>query len=201
MTKKLIILNGPPGCGKDTLANYLSGDGVFCHIKFASELKVMTHRLYGVSDPQAIYQFENVKDVPNEKFYGLTPRQAYIAISEQYIKPVHGKGFFGDRLLEEIEAVPADLFIASDGGLIEELTPVAEKLGGENILVVKIYRAGCDFSNDSRGHYPDDELAKLSVDSSYLINEGLQDFFSNGQELIDQWLGVYEEDDGCPYQD
>ena len=190
MTKKLVILNGPPGCGKDALAK----DGFF-HVKFASELKIMTHRLYGVLNPEDIFQFESTKDIPNHQyFYGLTPRQAYIAVSEQYVKPVHGMSFFGDRLADLIEQVSATKIIASDGGLIEELIPVAERLGGKNILVVKIYRPGFDFEGDSRSYYPKEALDDLSVFAVDLFNKSsLQSFLARGEELISLWLGDYEQ--------
>jgi hypothetical protein len=191
MTKKLIILNGPPQCGKDTLAEHIFVEFGACHVKFADGLKRMTHRLYNAPYGEDIAQFEHCKDEPSPLFYGLTPRQAYIAVSEQYVKPVHGMDFFGKRLLEKIDLINKEIFIASDGGLIEELIPVAEKLGGENILVVKIYRPMCDFNGDSRGYYPDSVLRKLSISRTVLGNTGtVEGFLRQGGNKISLWLEV-----------
>lgn len=189
MNKKLIVLNGPPRCGKDTLADFLADEWGMAHLKFAGRLKQMTHGLYGVPMPAAINQFESCKDEPNPSFFGLTPRQAYIAVSEAYIKPVHGKDFFGKRLLEKINQIPKNLFVASDGGLIEELIPVVEGLGGENVLVLKISRPGCNFEGDSRSYYPTSTLKELSIDHQDLLNDGsLQEFLDGGREEIEKWL-------------
>ena len=189
MIKKLIVLNGPPRCGKDTLADFLADEFQASHLKFAGRLKQMTHGLYGVPMPAAINQFESCKDKPNPSFFGLTPRQAYIAVSETYIKPVHGKSFFGDRLLEKINQIPKPLFVASDGGLIEELIPVVEGLGSSNILILMITRPGCSFDGDSRSYYPASVLQELGVEYEGLLNNGiLQGFLDNGQLLSQYWL-------------
>ena len=191
MDKKLIVLNGPPSCGKDTLAYYLTIKTGMVHVKFAAELKFITHRLYGIPNPEDIYQFEDCKDVPNSAFYGLTPRQAYIEVSERYIKPVHGMGFFGDRLLETIEELPNKVFVASDGGLIEELIPVVEGLGSRNVLVLQMHRSGCDFESkgDSRSFYPISQLDELRVVSRQIQNDTTLDIlFVKGERVISNWL-------------
>jgi len=189
MSKKLIVLNGPPRCGKDTLANCLADVFDMSHVKFAGILKHMTHRLYGVNDPDDIEQFDYCKDAPFPVFYGLTPRQAYIGVSEIYIKPTHGIDFFGKRLLERINQIPKKLFVARDGGLIEELIPVVEGLGGENVLVVMITRPGCNFDGDSRSYYPASVLLELGVEYEGLPNnKSLQEFLDNGSLLVQSWL-------------
>lgn len=191
---KLIILNGPPGCGKDTLANHYEKVMInIQHIKFAESLKVMTHRLYNVPNPEYYEQFQQCKDEPNYKyFYGLTPRQAYIAVSEQYVKKVHTPDFFGVKLVEKINTVQQtygiETFVSSDGGLEEELLPVVKECGGRNILVVKILREGCGFDNDSRSYYSDDFLSKLEIESTQLINDNLNDFLNSGILTLKEFL-------------
>lgn len=189
MDKKLIVLNGPPRCGKDTLARYLAHEENLAHIKFASKLKIMAHCLYGIPNPEDIYQFEDCKDEPNPAFYGLTPRQAYIEVSERYIKPVHGMSFFGDRLLETIEGLPNKIFVASDGGLIEELSPVANGLGTGNVLVIKISRPTCNFIEDSRSYYPDFTLNEMGMLVLNIYNNwDLSLFLQTGTLLVKEWM-------------
>jgi hypothetical protein len=192
---KLIILNGPPGCGKDSLANHYGriSLGLVKHIKFAESLKVMTHRLYNVPNPEDYMQFESIKDEPDyEYFYGLTPRQAYIALSETYIKPTHGKEFFGVQLVQKMaqckKKAPIQAFSSSDGGLEEELIPVLAYCGASNILVVKIERPGYTFKNDSRSYYSDEFLSKLGVKSTSLTNKDLKGFLSTGTEILRDFI-------------
>lgn len=130
----------------------------------------MTHRLYGVDDPKNIYQFEDCKDTPHPAFYGLTPRQAYIAVSETYVKPTHGKDFFGVALVNLINKINLEYFALSDGGLAEELVPLAEAYGGSNILVLQILRDGYTFEGDSRSYYKKGFLEKLGVKSAQVKN-------------------------------
>ncbi len=186
---KLIVLNGPPRCGKDTLAkNYERATlKLVRHVKFARQLKVMTHRLYGVPNPEDYEQFDETKDEPNfEYFYGLTPRQAYIGVSETYIKPTHGLSFFGIKLVELMktfqEQAIVQCFVSSDGGLEEELLPVVEHCGAKNILVVKITREGYTFKGkgDSRHYYSEEFLSKLGVESKQLVNDDIKSFTDSG---------------------
>ena len=139
--KKIIILNGPPQCGKDTLANFLfSMFENVVHVKFANELKTMTHRLYN-TDSQQADAYEALKQVLSEDFHGLTPRQSYINVSESYVKKFHGKDFFGKQLCRTIDSLPKNentIFIVSDGGFIEEVIPLVTTYGSDKIAVIKI---------------------------------------------------------------
>ena len=143
---KIVILNGPPRSGKDTIADNLRE---FYTLKFAGTLKQMTHALYGMPDIPSDF-FEEVKDIPNKAFYDLTPRQAYINVSEQYIKPVHGLSFFGDRLVEKIRVMGLSHYVISDGGFYEEVIPLVKEFGADNTYLFHIKRPGFDFSEDSR---------------------------------------------------
>lgn len=151
MTKQIIILNGPPGSGKDFTADILKTELNSTTVKFAQYLKEAAHRLIGY--PQWNHAHcESFKDVPQEMMFGLSPRQLYISLSEQFYKPVFGSSFFGDRLIEHVLTHNNNLFTVSDGGFEEEVAPLITHLSTKNILLVHIYREGCSFINDSR-HY------------------------------------------------
>jgi len=113
---KILLLNGPPGSGKDHAARVIR-DRYFGRVaitKFAKVLKERTHALYGLGEtdpvegtfkPYAHDEYENVKDTPLDEFLGLTPRQAYIGVSERYFKPMHGEQVFGKLLEPELRAL------------------------------------------------------------------------------------------------
>ena len=74
--KKVILLNGCPGCGKDYAADYITNKfDQAKKDKFARVLKERTHALYGYDWRPHDY-YEKVKEIPTEDFFGLTPRQA-----------------------------------------------------------------------------------------------------------------------------
>jgi len=181
MTIKILVLNGPPGCGKDTLALHIVKEFPQAeHIKFANELKAMTHRLYNspLLHPNS---FEDCKDAPNDIFYGLTPRQAYINVSEIYIKPIHGQRFFGEVLAREIKTKEKEgksLFVISDGGFIQELIPLTQITYQSDINIVKIYRDGCNYKGDSRNYLNGGELYNIGITNVICIvnNSTLKDY-------------------------
>lgn len=157
-------MNGPPRSGKDTSAEILVRvtPRVVEHLKFASTLKQMTHRLYGVTDLFGVSESE--KDTPNSLFYGATPRQAYIAVSETLMKPLHGRDFFGQALLRQMRGLPhAHAYVVSDSGFAEEAVPIIREFGAENCLQVRLNRRGTSFAGDSRSHWTLDSVRSIEI--------------------------------------
>lgn len=186
--KQIIILNGPPRSGKDSLAKYLvAKHKSFYHVKFADELKKIAHRFYNTpeQDPDAYEQF---KDRPLTEFLNLTPRQAYINLSEDYIKKYHGKDFFGLQLISTIKKVHDNndnVFVVSDGGFEEELLPLLEAFNPSLFTIVQVHRAGCSFDNDSRHYFDKERFSKLGI--KFLRVENNQDeesFLSKCEEEL-----------------
>lgn len=155
---QVIFFNGPPRSGKDFAGKMLAemlGEGVV-QLKFAEPLKLATHaalamlqNLSGIPAPAA---FEATKDEPMEEFMGVSPRQAYIALSENFCKPLWGPGVFGELLAKRVQSLPEDTryVIVTDCGFQEEVD-VFQELVDADVLVAQVHRDGCDFSNDSRG--------------------------------------------------
>lgn len=184
---KIVILNAPPKSGKDYLAYHLQASHHLLKLKFATRLKLMTHQLYGLFYSKAD-EFETTKDEPNPLFFGLTPRQAYINVSESYIKPVHGKDFFGKVLVKDIQEIHTynrNHFVISDGGFLEEVMPLVKAFGKENLLVLQIHnkanKLNNPFEGDSRDWLNVDGVKTLTtvnnLDSKFLI-ENTQTIFS-----------------------
>lgn len=152
MPSKIVILNGPPGVGKDTLARFLRVKYNFSEHKFAEPLKRGAHALLGL--PLAHNSFELTKDEKLKAFYGKKPRDFYIHVAENCMKECFGRQIFGHLL---VRSVAPDFdkginCVVSDSGFIDELIPVIEAFGGNNILVVTLSRIDCSFENDSRNY-------------------------------------------------
>lgn len=185
--KFIVFINGPPGAGKDTLGLRLSQTYQgFSIVKFAKVLKERTHALYGNARlPHGF--FEAVKDKPSEFFKGLTPREAYIAVSERYMKPLHGPTVWGEVLTDALTAeysYARGAFV-TDSGFTHEAIPVINHFGARNCLLVRIHaeNRGCRFTGDSRNYI---ELPVETIDVTN--NWGEKEFLSRATHAIDRVL-------------
>ena len=165
---KVLFVNGPPGAGKDILGKIaertISGVRI---VKFSSVLKERTHALYGIThmngQPYAHNAFDAVKDGPCAEFMGLTPRQAYIAVSETYFKPQHGQRIFGELLKRELldQCGPQNaLLVVTDSGFQPEAEVLVEHFGAAQCALIRVARPGHTYYGDSRGPV---DLAHLGV--------------------------------------
>ncbi len=162
------LFNGPPRCGKDTaveaLIRHFNGQAV--EMKISEHLKNATHAAYGIYGVPHDH-FEKVKDTPLAEFLGLTPRDAYIAHSEQYMKPLHGKAVFGRIMAQRIRRETPEIVFISDSGFSEEAFPLMEIAGPENVFLMRIHMEGKDFSNDSRDYVYLDDVRSIDVENVF----------------------------------
>ena len=174
---KIYLFNGPPRSGKDTagamLAQMLGEDTVLA--KFAMPLKMATHAVMSIfgnrSGVVGTDYYEELKDDVCDDFFGVTPRQAYIAMSEMFAKPLWGKAFFGEVLalhLKELEKQGKTSAVITDCGFQEEAEYLVEAFGAENVALLQVYRPGYTYDNDSRSY-----LSGIAgVDSATIMNDG-----------------------------
>lgn len=188
MSKLVIILNGPPNTGKDVgarhLVEFLQKLNIpASHAEFKKKLIALTQIIWDVDSSTWDFLYtRELKEVPSKLFGGMSPRQALIHTSETVVKPNYGQRYFGEsasRVLQE------GFNIFSDGGFTEELIPLQEYVGYENVLVVRLHRPDCDYSGDSRSYLPDTSASSI-VD---LYNHGDEsEYFSQLEEVVLQWL-------------
>lgn len=161
--KPVILLNGAPNSGKDVTAKLISEMTGLPHLEFKGRLFSIALAMSGLTQTEwdALYTRE-LKEVPTDKLFGLSPRQFLIKISEEVIKPNFGKQYFGDVLGKLAYGTGA---VVSDSGFNKEAEQVVDICGVDNVFVVRFTRDGCSFEGDSRNflttnkviHYLDTE--------------------------------------------
>lgn len=155
---KIIVLNGPPGCGKDTLA------GIMKNMIPLSVVKTFKEPMFDIVKATLPFPFQefmdwyNNRDMKEQKLRQLgwrSCREYMIKISEDWMKPVFGDDVFGKiaaRSAREAFNSGASAIIFSDSGFQEELAKLQEEFGTENVILVKLLRDGFSFEEDSRSY-------------------------------------------------
>lgn len=170
---KIVLLNAPPGSGKDTVATFDYSDRIpwtTCRVAFADRLKRMAVRFFIEHNTTArtgkaeyadhvIRKWEKEKDTPFSYLNGKTPRQYYIAFAEKVIKPYFGQDYFGHVLKKNLErrvryrdrtTNNPVIYIVSDAGFYEESKVLTDWAGIENVALVNIFKEDCHWNIDSR---------------------------------------------------
>jgi len=171
MSKKIVLFNGPPGAGKDTLAAGLYDRHQSAIVKFAGPIKKNCRAIYGLTleEWNEIDGSQATKEEPNDAFFGETCRQVQINFSELFLKPTHGEDVFGHLAVKAIYNKIASLILVSDSGFTKEAEVLINEFGAENIILVKINRDGCTFEGDSRNYI---DLTQHGVNTITVNNNG-----------------------------
>lgn len=169
---KLIIFNGPPRSGKDTCADMTTQyfEYLGLHVdrySLATPVKLTAHAIYGAYG--GICDYEQNKDLPTDEFDGQSPRQAYIKVSEDIVKPVLGNDWWVKLLIKRINREAPDIAVLSDCGFDEEYKTLVSEYSCDNVIVVKLVRGGTSFKNDSRKYL--DIVANKVIYNNGTLNE------------------------------
>ena len=163
---KVLILNGPPGIGKDTLANMLCEvapviRGEFKHFLYVEAAQWIQDYVKDAENiTTAIVKARNenreLKELP--WFLELSVRRILQIVSEDVVKPAIGKDYFG-RIAAKYWYGKHIHHVISDGGFSEEVNAVCDKFGAENVTVIRLKAPGFTFETDSRKYLMRDEVA------------------------------------------
>lgn len=166
----IIIFNGPPGSGKDEAASYFKRRG-FKHLSFKYVLFKETVSFFGVDEEWFMngYNDRSIKERPEDLLDGMSRREAMIYVSEEVTKPAFGQDIFGVHVASEVE--DGVNYAISDGGFVEELVPLINRVGAENMLLVQLTREGCDYSSDSRRYFNGKLFNQYVIRHETLINK------------------------------
>lgn len=179
---KIILFNGPPRSGKDAATkfalDYFGKRGV--HLRFAAPLKDAVHGLFGMPGIM-IEHFDGIKDQSSSLFFGMSPREAYIWLSESAVKPRFGNDFFAKVMVNRIRTItyPGTVII-SDCGFREEVDELIKAFGKENVAIIYLKRKGTSFEGDSRDYVTHVECEQYAV-----TNDGsLIEFNDNIKKIL-----------------
>lgn len=181
--KNVLFLNGPPGSGKSTIAEYLEKEHGFVRLSYKTPLVSLVQRFYGVSDTwwQGVYQ-HGTKDLPQAVLGGLSCRQALIHIAEGVVKPVFGKGIFGDWMYSQLCSMPRGTNVVIDDlGFEEEITSEMindNSLVGLILWVTSEDTRGVGWNGDSRNY------VQKGFDSDIILNTMDEDVFPLIDKII-----------------
>lgn len=183
MVRKLVLLNGPAGCGKDTAGRIIAqhynvkhvldhGEDLLGHrscitISPADYLKDLTHEMFGLACDT--HHYEAIKNDPHPDFMTaggmLSARRAYIHVREQIMKPLFGNHVFSKRLVQKInttyEYVP--LIVNTSLGFTDEAHFLMQAYGADNCMLIRMKRPGHTFDGDSRMYIYNDDIQTHEV--------------------------------------
>lgn len=180
---KFVLFNGPKRCGKDTYAKTFAGMARMYDFKpevmwFARALKETAHHMAGLHEIPWDY-FESCKDKPQKELFGHTPRQWYIKVSEEIVKPVMGKDYWGKVTLNSVKKIDQaqdpylgrNLILFADSGFVDEAQPLIEHYGANNFLLVRLSRQGASFDGDSRSYWYDPRILTWEIENNTPMNK------------------------------
>lgn len=165
----VIILNGPPGCGKDTIAEEMRNTIGFHKCSFKEPMFTIALSASGISelDWWSRYYDRSLKEEPWDRLGGLSCREFLIKISEEWIKPVFGPNAFSKLAFSQVKP---GVSVFSDGGFSEEFNEMVAEFGRRNVKLVRLHRDGYSFAGDSRDYLQGEDWGVDVLD--YSIRDG-----------------------------
>ena len=194
---KLVLLNGPRHCGKDTAAAYVAQEMNACHFKFSSPIKEAVKTIFGLSSAEVDY-LESIKTTPTSLLLGKSYIDVQLSFSESWAKQFFCQDIFGHlalrRLRKITDTTEEDLFVSSDSGFACEAWPsILEFFGAANTLLVQIEREGKTFAGDSRSY-----IELPGVETVRIHNNGdILEYQRRMVSMINGWLSSRHGDTGC----
>lgn len=178
---KVIILNAPPGCGKDTIGYAIkSRKPHYELLSFKRPMFEFARAVLGderYSKFMALYGNRDTKEIPVSWLGGDSPRNFMIWISESIVKPKFGNHHFGTLFAESLPKSNHDVIgVCTDGGFPDEIHPLIAM--GHHVQVIRLHREGYTFDGDSRNYICFDETARY-LDMPYYQERDL--FIKSGE--------------------
>lgn len=178
--RTIVLLNGPPGAGKDTGADLLAAalrPGAARRFKMSQPLKDAVRAMFGWDDAAAAF-CEAHKNKPFPELLGLSYRQWQIEVSERLVKVVGGADAFGRLAAARLQPTGEPVAVCSDSGFASEavpLIPLAGRRGNApDVLLVRVRRPGTSFAGDSRSYI---DLSEHGVGAVWVDNDSTPEVY------------------------
>lgn len=201
-----VLLNAPPGAGKDTIATLMQMMFHMHKLAFKDQLYLETIAHYDLDEDQADEFLRRavdrqLKEEPWE-VTGDTPRWMLIETSEKYIKPTKGPSFFGDSVVERVKQMGYEHIVLSDSGFPEETQPLIDHF--DRVVICRLHREGYTFDGDSRNYlegFPDTHDFTLIEGNpgatvmeilEVIVDDLLQQDYAGAKEQIEQGVDPHE---------
>ena len=175
-----IALTGYAGAGKDTVADYLYNTANFRVMAFAEPLKQAICAAFQL--PHNMFS-EPYKNLPNERLFGLTPRETAQLLGTEGFRNAFGPDIFANLLLARIERNLSDLVVVTDVRFQSEV----DALNKLNAHFIRVYRPGYKTDGGVAGH-ASGQHHKLKFPTShfYTLNNGgsLTDLYDQVDKVV-----------------
>lgn len=192
--KTAVLLNGPPGSGKDFICNAFR----LHHFKasFKSGLWYWSRKLLSEEMYKRLETFYDNRDfkerIPHIEFCGrlYTNREWFKFLSEEYVKPKYGKDWFGRFTLNSIRLDKCNLVLCSDSGFEEEAQVLID--AGFRVIVIHLERQGCTWENDSRKPLTNIDAEHYTVSNNGSVKKTVREI---EKRILKSWVYNSEETD------
>jgi len=174
----VVGFNGPPECGKDTLAKLLADhmdkQGVSLPVKHESlsfPLREIAYKIVGWAGELDGPNYAEFKRTIFPIGGGITGRQLMIDASEEFLKRCYSERVMADMMLSRNIGFHGVLLVR-DCGFQCEVSPIIDDIGPHNFYLVNIMREDKDFVNDSREwvNHPDSKC-QMQVNNNYSLDD------------------------------
>lgn len=152
----IVGFNGPPRSGKDTLARMLAEHMDFRvtlpvrEVSLSMPLRRIAYAMVGFTGALDGPDYEAFKVLKYPQFGYATGRQLMIDVSESFLKQKYGKEIMAEMLLVDNADMENGILLIRDSGFQCEVDPLIRAVGADNLTIVRVFRSGTSFADDSR---------------------------------------------------
>lgn len=178
---KIMILNGPPRCGKDTAAEAIVsyfGFDVCKHVKFSAPLKDIASSILGYD--QRTLEINKDKILQgNDISFRDAQIHTYIQLAQ-----VYGEDWLGKWLVNSLDNYDHEFFVVSDGGRAADIRSLLRVIAPNDLQIVQIMREGCTFSGDIRSY-----ISAHNVRTRPIVNKNRETFKAEMIDFAGEFFG------------
>lgn len=196
---KIILVNGPPGSGKDTIGWDIMewiNDNAYPMMGYISIEKLalpLRKIVFALAEGELDIEQDKDKQV---MFGGLTPRKIMQSASEDWLKRLAGPNVFAELLSQRIDThyviydhIEHHYVVVTDCGFQTEVDYIVDKYGEDNVYLIRMMREGCNFIGDTREFT---SIPKRSHFATITNNGSYDDLKSAAASVLSVWFGKKE---------